>query len=66
MLQLLYCIVDTRMPNVTTFWVDKNAIAVPNLGDQRTALLGVVFTENPEQVLLHQVFNRVRIGRHRR
>jgi hypothetical protein len=25
-----------------------------------------VFTENPEQVLLHQVFNRVRIGRHRR
>ena len=37
------------MSNVTAFGVDENAIAVPNLGDQRTALLGVVFTETPSR-----------------
>jgi hypothetical protein len=53
------------MSNVTAMWVDENAFPIPNLGDQGTALLGVAFTENAEQVLLHQVFNYVRVGRHR-
>jgi hypothetical protein len=52
------------MSNVTAFWVDENAFAIPNLGDQQTALLGVVFIENTEKVLLHQVFNYARLGRH--
>jgi hypothetical protein len=60
---LLCGVVDTCLSNVTAFWVDKNALGIP--GDQRTALLGVPFTENSAQVLLQQVFNHVRIGRHR-
>jgi hypothetical protein len=53
------------MSDVTALRVDENALRVPNLGDQGTALYGVVFAENSEQVLLHQAFNYVRIGRHR-
>jgi hypothetical protein len=46
-------------------WVDENAFCIPNLLDQGTALFGVAFAENSEQVLLHQSFNYVRVGRHR-
>ena len=65
MLQLLCCTVYGSMSNVTVIWVDENALRIPNLGDQGTALYGVAFTENSEQVFLHQVFNNVRIGQHR-
>ena len=65
MLQLLHRVVDRCMSNVTALWVDENALRVSNLGDQGTPLLVVAFTENSEQVLPHQVFNYVRVGRHR-
>lgn len=65
MLQLLCGIVDSCMSNVTAMRVDEHAFPVSNLGDQGAALLGVAFTENSEQILLHQVFSCVRTGRHR-
>lgn len=64
-LQSLYDIVDSCMSNVTAVRVDEDGFLIPNPGDQGTTLPGVAFTENSEDVLLHQVFNYVRIGWHR-